>query len=133
VAAGPVRPLEDIARENAAEGCVGETLGAAIGGWQAAAAADPAVRAAMPGIARDEAGHATLAWQVDAWARTRLSPGARRRLDETRDRAVDALEAGVASAPVAEDVSRLAGVPAADTQLALIAGLRAGLWRSPSA
>ncbi|MGH7436059.1 MAG: ferritin-like domain-containing protein, partial [Polyangiaceae bacterium] len=64
---GPVRPLEDIATENAAEGCVRETFGALIGIWQARFAGDPQVRRAMNGVARDESRHAALSWEVARW------------------------------------------------------------------
>ena len=133
VTAGPVRTLEAIALENTAEGCVAETFGAAIGAWQAAASRDRAVRAAMTGIARDEAGHASLAWQVDAWARRRLPLAGRRRLDEARERSVQALQASVAATRVDEEMVGVGGVPPVDTQMALLAGLRAGLWVAPRA
>jgi hypothetical protein len=121
---GDVRPLEEIAVENAAEGCAGETFGAAIAGWQAAAAEDPTVRAALPGIARDEAGHATLAWQVDAWARSTVSSGARRRVDEAREERILALRTAAAMARVSDDLQRRAGVPGPEVQVALLERMR---------
>ena len=51
---GPVRDIEAVARENAVEGCVRETYAALLACRQARAATDPAIRAAMDGIARDE-------------------------------------------------------------------------------
>src|SRR6185295_13249702 len=62
------RDLEAIARENAVEGCVGETYGALLAIWQAEHAADADVRAAMREIAPDEMRHAALAWAVATWA-----------------------------------------------------------------
>ena len=41
-----VRSLAEVARENAVEGCAGETWGALVAMHQAARAQDPAVRAA---------------------------------------------------------------------------------------
>jgi hypothetical protein len=68
----PVRSLFDVARENAVEGCVRETYGAALALVRAARAEDPQVRAAMRSIGRDECRHAQLGWRVEAWASTRL-------------------------------------------------------------
>jgi hypothetical protein len=74
------RSLAAMAKENAAEGCVRETLGALLACWQATWAGDRRIRAAMRIIARDEARHAELAWQVHGWARSRLGASARRRV-----------------------------------------------------
>ena len=67
-----VRPLAALAIENAVEGCVRETWGAAVARFQAEGAADPALRRAMAVIARDEARHAALAWRVQRWAMSKL-------------------------------------------------------------
>ena len=72
VAARAVRSLEELAVENAAEGCARETFGALVATWQARAAGNPLVRGVMARIARDETRHADLAWAVDGWARGRL-------------------------------------------------------------
>jgi len=93
LAAGPVRSLEEVALENAAEGCVGETWGALVALWQSQRALDPAARAAMLTIAADELRHAALAWRVDAWARARLDPAAARRVRDARDAHLAALRA----------------------------------------
>jgi hypothetical protein len=50
------------------EGCIGETLSAALALEQAARASDPEVRKALATIASDEARHAELAWKTVAWA-----------------------------------------------------------------
>ena len=71
------RLLEEIARENAVEGCVNETFSAAIAAVQAACARDDRVRAAMRRIATDEMRHAELAWSVAGWIDTRLDAAAR--------------------------------------------------------
>ena len=84
----PSRSLEEIAVENAVEGCVRETFGALLASWQARAAADRHVREMMVGIAEDEARHADLAWALDAWTRTRLDRAARRRVRDARQAAV---------------------------------------------
>ncbi len=49
------------------EGCVAETVSAGIVAAARDAARDPAVRAALEVVARDEAAHAVLAWRQLAW------------------------------------------------------------------
>lgn len=88
---GPIRDIESIARENAVEGCVRETYAAMLACRQARAAADPAIRSAMAGIARDETRHAALAWAVDDWSQRLLTPASRRRVREARREAINAL------------------------------------------
>jgi len=87
----PVRELEALATENAVEGCVRETYAALLAFRQARAATDPEIRAAMTGIARDEARHAALAWAVDGWSRGLLAPAARRRVRDARHEAIEQL------------------------------------------
>ena len=50
------------------EGCVGETVAAALAAEQAERASDAAVRQLLAGIASDESRHAELAWRTVAWA-----------------------------------------------------------------
>lgn len=117
---GPVRDVESIARENAVEGCVRETYAALLACRQARAATDPAIRAAMAGIAWDETRHAALAWAVDDWLHPRLTPAGRRRVREARREAIEALVetplTGMSSVDLAEaglpdedDAARMAG------------------------
>jgi hypothetical protein len=86
-----VRSLDAMAIENAVEGCVREAFGALIASWQAIAAQDPSIRAAMAAIARDETRHAALAFQVNAWSERRLEASARIRVREARQAALDTL------------------------------------------
>jgi hypothetical protein len=67
------RDLESIARENAIEGCVGETFGAALAVWQSEHEKNGDIRDAMRAIAADA-----------AWAETRLPPDARARVRTAR-------------------------------------------------
>jgi hypothetical protein len=60
--------LAEIAASTAREGCIGETIAAAVASEQLARATDPAVRAALEQIAADEARHAELGWRTVAWA-----------------------------------------------------------------
>ncbi len=106
----PVRSLEEIAVENAVEGCVRETFGALVGRFQARAARDANVRQAMRVVARDELRHASLAWAVDAWIRTQLPAESLRRVDEARDAALTMLLDEAQKEPH-PDLVREAGVP----------------------
>jgi len=108
------RDVHDIAIENAIEGCVRETFGAAIAAWQAARATDPIVRRAMRSIARDEARHADLGWRVDAWLGCRVEASA------ARARAVEALRVTTVAFGSGDDVL---GLPDAATAARLVDAL----------
>jgi hypothetical protein len=95
-----VRSLEAVAIENAVEGCVREAFGALVASWQARAASDPVIRAAMTRIARDETRHAALAFAVDAWARARLGAEARARVEHARSTAINEVSTGAQEPPV---------------------------------
>jgi hypothetical protein len=127
----PPRALSAMAEENAVEGCVREAFGALVAAVQAGASRDPVVRAAMRGIARDEARHAALALAVDAWVRTRLPPAARQRIDAARAAAIDDLltrtetDGGDRWSP---ELGAVVGLPDPATSRALVAALRGSLW-----
>ncbi len=120
------RSLEALCTENAVEGCVRETFGALITGWQARTAGDAEVRRALGPISRDELRHAELAWAVDAWAAGRLTPPERERIRQARRKALSALEHEVSSQLPPEHFVREAGVPSREQALSLLQGL-AGL------
>ena len=126
------RSLEAIARENAVEGCVRETFGALLATWQARAAADPGVRAAMRGIARDETAHAELSWSLAHWIEPRLSRAARARVEAARRAAIRELEQEV-SRGVAVAIHRAAGMPTPADARTLFDGVRAELWLDTAA
>jgi hypothetical protein len=107
---GSALSLEALATLNAAEGCVRETFGALAAHWQAERAADREVRGAMARIAVDETRHAALSWQIDAWARQRLDPAARARVDQARADAARALVAAAGEASPAE-LTHALGLP----------------------
>lgn len=123
----PPRPrsLEALAIENAAEGCVRETWGAAIAEWQSRAARDPELRAAFAGIARDEARHAALAWAVDRWAKTKLDPAACARVDAAREAAARELGSG---AELSAAVAGALGLPDGSQARGLYARALDSLW-----
>jgi hypothetical protein len=121
-----VPSLEALALDNAREGCVRETFGALVAAWQARAAADSDVRAAMADIAVDEAAHAELAWDVDAWVTTKLAAAARARVLAARAAAVAELSAELATPPPPAAVTH-AGLPSAAAARHLLREARA-LW-----
>ncbi len=60
--------LASVMRNAILEGCIGETLAATMAAHAGAAASEPAARAALAEIARDEGRHSELAWRFVAWA-----------------------------------------------------------------
>jgi hypothetical protein len=122
-----VRSLEDIAVENAVEGCVRETFGAAAAIVQARRAADPDVRRAMASIARDETRHAALAWGIATWLDTRLGAPTRARVAAKRRDAIEALAQEAAIDPLPAVRFRL-GVPSAAEASRLLSALDQMLW-----
>lgn len=120
------RSLEAMCAENAIEGCVRETFGALVTGWQARTAGDAEVRRALEPISRDELRHAELAWAVDAWAAERLTAPERERLRQLRREELGVLEQQVGSQSPPAHFVREAGVPSREQALSLLQGL-AGL------
>jgi hypothetical protein len=105
-----VRSVEALAAENAAEGCVCETFGAAVAHWQALHAVDRRVARTLRGIAEDETRHAHLSWKVAAWAEGHLSEAARHRVARARAHALASLKEEI-ELPVADSLVRVAGLP----------------------
>lgn len=64
----PCAGLADLAVRTLLEGCLNETVAAAVAVAQRATATDPEVFAALDRIAEDEARHAALAWRTVEWA-----------------------------------------------------------------
>jgi rubrerythrin len=128
---GP-RSVLALALENAREGCVRETWGAACAVVQSERAEDPAVRALMQTIARDELGHAALSWDMGAWLATRLSEEERALVKEERARAVAELEDELAGA-LPEPWARALGVPSRAEARVIFASMRGAVWGSGGA
>jgi hypothetical protein len=125
---GP-RSLFSIALENAREGCVRETWGAACAVAQGQRAADREVRGAMQVIARDELGHAALSWDLAVWLDTRLTEEERRAVGVERERAIDELEReieGTFPEPWRDEL----GMPSIEEARAIFDGMRAEVWAS---
>ncbi len=123
---GPVRSLVDIALENAIEGCVRETYGALVATYQAEAARDPRVGAAMRRIAVDEARHAELAHDVHAWICGQLTQAEHAHVLVAMAEAIAALNVDGASA--APEMTRVLGLPTADVSRELLRHLDSAIW-----
>jgi hypothetical protein len=83
-----------------------------VAAFQGVHAADPDVRAAFTRIAEDEAEHAELSWDLDAWYGTRLTVAERGLVADAKAEALAALAADCDAEPAAE-VRRLGGMPTA--------------------
>ncbi|MGE6762630.1 ferritin-like domain-containing protein [Corallococcus interemptor] len=121
------RSLEALAIENAVEGCVRETYGALLAGWQARSAEDAQVRESLGTIAPDELRHAELSLAIDAWAMEQLSPEARERVNAARREAWRQLEQDASASHLPEEVVRLSGLPSADVASRLVRELASEL------
>ncbi|HTL36443.1 MAG TPA: ferritin-like domain-containing protein [Kofleriaceae bacterium] len=118
------RSLEDMAIENAVEGCVRETWGAIVAMWQAERARDRELRAAFRSISKDEARHSALAWAVDSWLSTRLDAAAQKRVADARHHAVRELFEGEHS-----EVHAMLGLPIGADARALVSRAEQTLWQ----
>jgi hypothetical protein len=121
------RAASAIALENAVEGCVRETFGAALALWQAGRAADPEIRSAMSTIADDETRHAELAWDFAAWLEPQLTDAERDQIHAARERAIAELNLG---RPRSFDAAL--GLPDPESGRQLLKELRARVWRCAS-
>jgi hypothetical protein len=124
---GAIRSLEAIARENLREGCITETWGALVGRHQARRAADPVVRRAFRGVARDEFRHAALSWDLHAWLRPRLSPSSREQLRADGEARLAELQTSL-GADQTPELERELGLPAPKQARLLFGTLRERLW-----
>jgi len=124
---GPVRAPLDIALENAVEGCVRETYGAIVAGFQAQRASRIDIRRVMDQVYRDETAHAELAWSVHGWIIDRLSATERALVTMAMVDAVAELAASarVQTAPALVDAL---GLPPPLEARRLVAGLAVQLW-----
>jgi hypothetical protein len=123
----PIRSLEAIAIENAAEGCVRETFGALLASHQARAATSPRVRETFSRIAQDETRHAALAWRVASWLDARLDRDARMRVRTARRNAAEQLVRS-ARAEARHDWAARAGLPSPCGAAQMAERLGDALW-----
>jgi hypothetical protein len=120
------RNLEDVALENATEGCVRETYGALVAAHQARFARSRRVRELHALITRDETRHAALSLDVATWAAARLSSAARRRVAAASRHSLEELHGSVLVPPAAPLLAT-AGLPPAGSASALLGQLQRSL------
>src|SRR5262249_22730562 len=121
------RSLLAIALENAREGCVRETWGAACAVVQSLRASDPRVRETMCMVARDELSHAALSWDMARWLESRLTAAERAQVEAERAHAVAELEEELEQAPPVAWRATL-GLPSRDEARTILRGMRAEVW-----
>lgn len=95
------RSLEAFARDNLVEGCIVEAYSALLLLWLGEHS-PPAFRQMFRSIARDEIAHAALAFEIHAWARSRLDVLERRAIQEAMVETFRSLGEAAAIAPSAE-------------------------------
>jgi hypothetical protein len=125
---GP-RSLLSIALENAREGCVRETYGAACAVAMGERASDPELRAAMRDIARDELGHAELSWDLAAWIEDELTADERAIVAVERERAIEEIEQELEE-ELPAGWRRELGMPSVEEAGAIFRGMRLHVWSS---
>ena len=121
-----VRGVEQLARENAVEGCVREAYGALLATYQAERADSSELRNAFRDIAADERSHAALAEDVAEWLHGQLDEEAAERVEAAR---VDALSELWSSLGDYQREPEL-GLPGAEVARALFAEYF-GAWQRP--
>jgi hypothetical protein len=85
------RSLQEIALDNAREGCVREAFGALVGLYQSRYAKDEEVRQAMARVAEDEISHAALSFELAHKLEGQLPNAARAEVEKAREEALNAL------------------------------------------
>lgn len=127
IEARPIRTLEEIALDNAIEGCVRETFGAAVGCYQADQARDTRIAELMHQLAADEIGHAALAFDLHLWLMPKLSTAGRARVIAAHVAAIDDLSLELEVEPP-RVLRELAGLPGRREAARLFDTLRRELW-----
>jgi hypothetical protein len=119
----PRRSIDQLAIDNAAEGCVREAFGALVGLYQSAHAAADDVRIAMAQVAEDEVAHASFSFELALHLNERIGSATRAKVREARDEAVAEL---LHQAFAADDVPFRdeLGLPPADVLFELARGFQ---------
>ncbi len=120
--------LEELATDNAVEGCVRETFAALLAVHQSEHGTDPSIREAFGSIAADETQHAELSRDVHRWAIAQLGHDARARVEAAMRASIDELRSECAQ-PALNPRDRLRlGLPDERAMLAMLAMLDRALW-----
>jgi hypothetical protein len=83
-------------------------------------------------IARQDAVHVTLFWEILAWALSHLSPARARQVMEEQKNVREEIRVAI-EAPLPGELHELAGVPDADCAHALLDALEFELWSEVAA
>jgi hypothetical protein len=126
-----VRPLLDVAIENAVEGVVRQTYGAAAARFRARTAGDADIRRVMETIAADEHEHAELAFEIAAWLHGVLDPIEQVLVEDTTRHAARTLARELDVEPDAE-LRTAIGVPTRLDALTIWRGLSHRVWHGLS-
>ena len=110
VASFSLRPLIEIACENAKEGCIREAFGALLAMWQAEHTEDKAVQAVMNRIAYEESEHAALSFAIDEWVRPLLSADELLQLEDAHNQGRESLYTELSKEP-SKALVQFAGFP----------------------
>ncbi len=117
------RDLATLAVDNAVEGCVRETFGAAVALFQAERAREPRMRAVLRRIAADETRHAEVSARIAGWTRRRLGAEAHRRIDESERAAIASLRSEIVAGETPAGLRDLSGLPSRAAALRLFDAL----------
>ena len=115
-----LRGPDEVARDNAVEGCVREAYGAFVAAHQAENATSRVVRRAYRRIAQDEARHALLSFAANDWLTPRLSSAARRRTEEARREGIAEFAKGLEH-ELERELHTVLGLPDATRSMGLLA------------
>lgn len=118
-----VRSMEEIAVENAVEGCAREMVGALLTREQAGRSTDVVARGAFRHIARDELAHADLAFAIDAWMCERLPTTERRRVRAAREETLHSVLVDATSSADRQDLQLITGLPSMSETAHLLTAL----------
>lgn len=128
----PRRSLFDVALENAVEGRIRETFGAAVALHQARHAADGTTRRILTRIADEERAHAELAADLEQWFAEQLSADELARIESAKLAAIAELRAAHSCETDPRLVSG-AGLPTRKQASALVDGLERLVWCTAAA
>lgn len=122
----PVRPLLEIAIDNAVSGVVRGTYDATLARYCARTARDERVRFTMTAVARDACAGAELAIEIAAWLQAMIEPVEAAIVEDSLRHATVALSAALESEP--EDGLPEAGMPTRRDQLVIWSRLCHRVW-----
>ena len=109
------RSLEEIAIDNAGEGCGRELFGAVLNQFQATHATDDRVRAVMGAIAGDERAHANYSFALAEALQSRLTIAQRRRAKEAQEHTLSVLSENATSDSLRRTLGLMDGEQVAST------------------